>query len=149
MALGLILVSLLAGAQQSSVVSTMPGADDVYLWGQGLVDGRHFEYVVKSDAMAKVPEWVPEKQDPPLKVPRAVEIAKKAVKSDHPEFGDLKLWTIQMQQSSSQDHPNRWFYILQMYPIVGGKLSIHTDVTVVVLMDGTVVKPTEKKRAQS
>jgi hypothetical protein len=146
MSVGAFVLALVAAAQQSSVVSTMPGANEVFLWGQGLVDGRNFDYVVTNDAMAKVPEWMPDKQDPPLKISRAIELAKQAAKGDHSDFTDLLLESIQMRPSSSADHQDRWFYIVGMYPFVGGKLSVHTEVTVVILMDGTVVKPTEKPR---
>ena len=141
-----LLITLLALQSQSSVVNTFPGADETRLWSQGLADGRNFDYTVKTAALSKVPKWTPEKQNPPLSFPRAVEIAQHAVKADHPEFHELMVWSFRLQHVGALEFQNRWFYVVEMYPMVGGKLSYQTEISVVVLMDGTVVKPTEKAR---
>jgi hypothetical protein len=138
------LICALSDGRQSSVVNTFPGADEVYLWGQGLADGRHFEYVVQKRDFEKVPAWVPEKDPLPLTIARAIEIAKRVVRADHPEFPDLMPWTIELHQAGS-GRRNIWFYILHFYPVVEGGPSIYSEISVVALMDGTVVKPREKK----
>ena len=142
-----LLTTLIALASQSSVVNTLPGADETRLWGEGLADGRHFDYTVKTTALSRVPEWFPERQDPPLSFPRAVEIATSAVKADHPEFHEFTLWTFRVQRIAAVEFQNRWFYVVEMYPMIEGKVLHQTDISVVVLMDGTVVKPTERARS--
>jgi hypothetical protein len=137
------------GQQEPSVlVTTHPGAGEVSLWGQGEPDGKYFDYVVSDSLFAKVPEWTPDKEGPPLSIAKALEIAKRATRSEHAQFTDLMCWYIQMQQASSGNRRNRWFYIFELIPVENGEPSIFTHITVLVLMDGTVVKPREKKPQQ-
>jgi hypothetical protein len=140
--IGFILIYALAGAQQSSVVSRSPAADEVYLWGQGLPDGRNFDYVVSEEAFDRPPQWLPEEGLPPLAIARAIKIARSTIRADHPELADLKPWTIELTQASCR-HKSSWFYVLSFYPVADP--SAQTTITVVILMDGTVAKAREKK----
>jgi hypothetical protein len=140
-----LLCALLAQTQSSVLVTTHPGADEVSLWGYGQQDGKYFEYVVSEARFAKVPEWAPEKQIPPLAITKAIEVAKQATRAEHPEFKELFPWNISINQASSRDAHNRWFYVIEFYPLVNGQPSPFTHVTALVLMDGGVVKPREQK----
>jgi hypothetical protein len=148
--LSVLLICSLAGQQPpahqpSVLVTTYKGSDEVMLWGQGDPDGRMFEYTVTKSEFGKLPAWLPEKEAPPLTIARAIEIAKKATRADHPEFVELMPWEIHINQVGSYDGQSRWFYVVRMYPVVNGSPSISSGISVVVLMNGTVVKPHERK----
>ena len=115
------------------------------LWGYGQEDGKSFEYVVSEARFAKVPEWAPEKQTPPLPIAKAIEVAKQAARAEHPEFKELLPWNISINQASSRDAHYRWFYVIEFYPLANGQPSSFTQVTALVLMDGGIVKPRERK----
>jgi hypothetical protein len=128
-------------APPSVLVTTYRNAEEVYLYGQGTPDGRMFEYSVSKAAFEKLPAWAIEKDPPPLAISRALEIAKRATRSEHPEFTDFVVSAISLHQSGSHSGKTRWFYDINMYPIADGEPSFDSQVTVVVLMDGVVVKP--------
>jgi hypothetical protein len=118
------------------------GAGEIMLFSLGTMDGRQFDYVVRKEAFAGMLEWRPENQDPPLPLPRAIGIAKRAGCIEHPEFEDLELGRVEIISAQK-----RWFYTIGLWPVLKGQLLHANQVTVVVLMDGTVVKPVEKKRS--
>jgi len=134
-------------APPSVLITRYRDADEVHLYGQGTPDGRMFEYTVTKAKFETLPAWVPEKAPPPLAISRALEIAEKTTRVEHPEFTDFMVSTISFQQVGSHSGQNRWFYTINMYPKANGEFSYDSQVTVVVLMDGTVVKPTERSKA--
>src|SRR5450432_1259025 len=125
----------------SVLVTRYRDADEVYLYGQGTPDGRMFEYAVPKAQFDKSPRWAVEKDPPPLAISRALEVAKKAAQAEHPEFTELLVSTISLHQVGSHSGQKRWFYDIAMYPITNGEASYDSQVTVIVLMDGVVVKP--------
>jgi hypothetical protein len=132
--------------QPSVLMTRYRDADEVTLFGQGTPDGRMFDYTVPKTAFGRLPAWEVEKDPPPLAIARALEIAKKATRTEHPELMEFMPSTISIHQVGSHDRKTRWFYVINMYPMTNGEPSIDSQVTVVVLMDGTVVKPKERSK---
>jgi hypothetical protein len=131
--------------ERSSILSTWENPDEVYLYGQGTPDHKMYEYKVMEQDLAKVPEWLPDKDNPPLAVPEAVKIAIQTAKEDYPSFDDFMLTSIQFMQAGSHKNRNRWFYVINLYPEIDGNPQIGSQITVVALMNRTVVKPLLRK----
>jgi hypothetical protein len=129
--------------QQSTVLNTHPSAPDVHLWAVGPPDGPRLEYSVKKELFAKLPQWSPETDPPPLPIARAVRIAKNFLRTDHPDWRESEtiLWSFQLQQARSADYPDRWFYSFLFYRLLKTELLPEGDAWVLVLMDGSVVRP--------
>jgi hypothetical protein len=127
--------------------TAVAGAGEIRLFSVGTMDGRQFEYVVRKEAFAGMLEWRPENQDPPLPLPRAIGIAKRAACIEHPEFEDLELTDVRIASAQAYKNEKRWYYAIGLWPVLKGQLLRANQVTVVVLMDGTVVMPVEKKRS--
>ena len=130
--------------QPSVLVTKYREADEVYLYGQGTPDGRMFEYSVPKAQFDKLPAWAVEKEPPPLAISRALELAKKATQAEHPEFTEFLVSAISLHQVGSHSGQTRWFYDINMTPIANGGASYNSHVTVILLMDGVVVKPKER-----
>jgi len=134
---------LLLGAVAQSSAHAPSGAPEITIWGIGAPGGPMKEYSVPAADFAQVPPWVPDKDSPPLPISRAVGVARKALKADHPDWTESEslLWSVQLQQVQSADSPNRWFYVLMFRRMVAGHPLPLGEATIVVLMNGTVVEP--------
>jgi hypothetical protein len=139
-----LLILALAGQEPSSVMNQIDNPEEVHLWGQGTADGKNYDFVVSEIALQKTPEWFPEKQDPPFTIPQAIAAAKKAALADHPKFDDLVTSSVEIRRVGAFRSKNRWFYRVEFNPVIEGQTFFGNDITVVLLMDGTVVKPREK-----
>jgi hypothetical protein len=106
----------------------------------------HHVYSISEFTLVRLPEWQPEKDPPPLAMAEAISRAREWARKRHPKFDDLRLRNIQLQEIQC-DTPvrNRWFYMLSFDPVVEGRESWGGDVTVIVLMDGSIVTPIEKR----
>ena len=127
------------------LVTKYPGADEVHLYGYGTPDGRIFDYTVPRAAFGKLPGWEVDKDPPPFAVARALEIAEKTARGEHPEITEFMPTNISLQRVG-HDKQTRWFYVINMYPVINGEPSIYSQVTAVVLMDGAAVKPRERTK---
>jgi len=144
MLVGALLITALVAQQPSSVMNEIRSPDEVYLWGQGTADGKNYAFIVPEATLAETPEWLPEKQDPPLAIPQAIAIANKAALTDHPKFEGLAPASVELRPASSVHSKNRWFYCIGFSPVLEGQIFWGNEITVVLLMDGTVVKPSER-----
>jgi hypothetical protein len=122
-----------------------PSTREVYLWGIGPPppDGPRLEYSVPEKLFGKVPPWNLEKDPPPLPISRAFSIAKKAVATEHPNWlgTETTTWSFYLQRVGSFDYPDRWFYAFSFHRMLKDEPLPQGEATVLVLMDGTVVKP--------
>jgi hypothetical protein len=92
------------------------------------------------EAALKIPEWSPEKGEPPLSMSRAIRLATDVAQRQSPEHAVFVARAVRIQLASC-DQPigNRWYYVLTCVPQEGGVLGMSRSVPIVVLMDGTVV----------
>lgn len=132
-------------APQSFLEISSRNAEEVYLYAYGTPDGRVFDYTVPKAAFGKLPAWEVEKDPPPFAVARALEIAEKTSRGEHPEITEFMPANISLQRVG-HDKQTRWFYVINMYPVTNGEPSVYSQVTAVVLMDGTAVKPRERSK---
>jgi hypothetical protein len=119
------------------------GSQEVFLWGIGSPGGSMVDYSVARKDFAQFPQWDPERDVPPFPISRAIEVAKKALRVDHPDWRDDEtlLWTIQLQQAQSADYPKRWFYVFMFRRMMAASPLPRGEATELVLMNGAVVTP--------
>ncbi len=103
-------------------------------------------FSIPKSAALGIPEWLPEKGEPPLKMATAIQLATDAASAESPEHADFVARSMRLQLVSC-DEPigNRWYYVLDCVPHRSGGLGMSESVPVVVLMDGTVVTGSIKR----
>ena len=138
-----LLVLVVGLAAQKPVAAADHGSQDVFLWGIGAPGGSMLEYSVPAKDFAQIPQWDPEKDAPPFPISRAVSAAKKALRSEHSDWreGETLLWSVQLQQAQSAEYPKRWFYVFMFRRMMADQPLPKGEATIVVLMNGSVVKP--------
>jgi hypothetical protein len=104
--------------------------------GEGIT--RVFE--IPKNAARRIPEWLPEKGEPPLALSKAISLATEAAQAQSREHEPFVARAVRLHLVSC-DEPlgNRWYYVMDCVPLVDGGLGMSSSVPVVVLMDGTVV----------
>ncbi len=126
----------------------------VTLYDLTRANGNRETYRITEQSASRVPDWFPEKDEkPPLSIPRAItlakEWAKKQSKDSKPDIQSIRIWRIKWPEMM-----NKWFYIIDLSRYVQGRstdglpvVGTTTDsISVVVLMDGSVVGPLITKR---
>jgi hypothetical protein len=137
--LALVLAARVALGQRDSEVVLQDMTD---------ADGNRQVFSIARGVAEKLPDWQPERQNPPLSIAKAMELAKAAAKKRHPKFDDFKITTIQIHGMNCYPViPNKWFYTFDMTPVIDGKSFFGASMWEVVLMDGTVVPPQDKGKS--
>ena len=97
-------------------------------------------FSISTTAALAIPQWFPEKGEPPLGMSKAIRIATDAAGAQSANRAEFVARSIRLQLVSC-DEPvgNRWYYVLDCVPRQSGGLGMTASVPVVVLMDGTVV----------
>jgi hypothetical protein len=109
-------------------------------------EGVTRSFSIPKSAAVGIPEWFPEKGEPPLKMAKAIRLATDAANAESPEHATFVARSIRLGMVSC-DEPvgNRWYYVLDCVPRQSGGLGMSQSIPVVVLMDGTVVTGTIKQ----
>ena len=109
-------------------------------------EGITRSFSIPKSAAFGIPEWFPEKGEPPLKMAKAIQIATEAASAASPEHMAFVARSIRLQLVSCEEPiGNRWYYVLDCVPRQNGGLGMSQSVPVVVLMDGTVVTGSTKR----
>ena len=110
-------------------------------------EGVTRSFSIPKSAALGIPEWFPERGEPPLKMAKAIQVATEAASAQSPEHPAFVARSIRLQLVSCCDEGagNRWYYVLDCVPRQSGGLGMNQSVPVVVLMDGTVVAGSIKR----
>jgi hypothetical protein len=122
-----------------------PGSDEVQLQ-EVPDDGRTLVFTITRERAESLPDWEPDTQPPPLALMKAINLAKAAARKRQPKFDDLKVTSVNLNGINCYPAiPGKWYYVVHMSPVMDGR-TFFGGIWEVVLMDGTVVEPREKKR---
>lgn len=89
------------------------------------------------------PWQMDETSEPPLALARALKIARNWAAKHYPEFDEVRIARISLNQRRCGFARNQWFYVFDFDPFHDGKLQLGTEHFIAVLMDGTVIPPNE------
>lgn len=116
-----------------------PGAGgDVVLQTSTNSEGVTREFSIPKSTALRIPEWTPEKGEPPLAMSKAIRSAAAAAQADTAGHAPQVVRSVQLNLAGCEEPiGNRWFYVLDLVPSGSGPMAAGRSV--VVLMDGTVV----------
>lgn len=108
-------------------------------------DGKRFQLVVDSAHVQKTPAWNPSKGDPPLSFAELVTAAMAWAKERYKRYDSVTIREITLVEYGCSRMQDRWYYRVDFSPVMDGKRLWGSGYFAAVLMDGTVVGPTESQ----
>ena len=139
-------ITLLALAALLLVSSEAWGlaCEDLPLMQLRLQDGTLVRIFASDDQIDETERWrVEKKSAPPLSLPKALKIARRWADKTFPEFDELRIGRISLNERRCGFSRDHWFYVFDFDPVKDGKVQLGTGHFVAVLMDGTVLPPNE------
>lgn len=103
-------------------------------------NGRMYEFFVWSDHLEKTPSWPEAADSPPLSPRRAIGSARADLALFLPSAANWDMENVALAPLSGQ----HWMYLVKFAPHQTNYNGPEQAVTVIVLMDGTAIKPVIK-----
>ena len=109
-----------------------------------LQDGTVVRIFALDEQMDNTKRWeMNEKGSPPLALARALKIARSWAAKNYPEFDEVRIGRISLNERRCGFARDQWFYVFDFDPLQGGNLQLGTEHFVAILMDGTVIPPND------
>jgi hypothetical protein len=109
-----------------------------------LQDGSMIRIFALDEQIDGTKAWeMDEKSDPPLALSRALKIARNWAAKNYPQFDEVRIGRISLNQRRCGFSRDQWFYVFDFDPLQDGNLQLGTEHFVAILMDGTVIPPNE------
>ena len=126
-----------------ALVSKLMAGDTVRIMDMTDENGKRTVYNTTKAILAKSPDWQLDKE-PPLPVHKAAALSEKWIKEKYPKLTNVKIVSISLSPLWEQQYKDKWYYNItaQAGADLDG-ISAHSFVTVMILMDGTVVGPSK------
>ena len=134
-------------------VSAEPLNNDIIRSAPG-PGGKQLAWYVTEAEWARAPKWVFDGKSPaPLPLSDAYPKAYDSIRKRFPKSGDFHLYRYSLNEFSNTTAPNGWYYTFDFFMPRPRGTEVRANesfgpwgvVTVVVLMDGTVIEPREEE----
>lgn len=143
---GLVLgfsLSLLMAPLMTTAASAFE-CQDLPLLQLRLQDGSMIRIFALDEQIDGTKAWeMDEKSDPPLALSRALKIARSWAAKNYPQFDEVRIGRISLNQRRCGFARDQWFYVFDFDPLQDGNLQLGTEHFVAILMDGTVIPPND------
>lgn len=102
-----------------------------------------FTWTVSVNKLRKTPAWTPSAGAPPVSISEAVAIAKRRLKSANRTFKRYDVLSISLDEvtRARDSAPDRWYYKIELVPVIDGDRLYRLQYFAAVLLDGTMVEP--------
>ena len=108
-------------------------------------DGTKIGIVISDAQFARAPKWSPDKGEPPLSVSQVVKISMAWAKENFKRFDSVQIQSINLSEIGCTPGERQWYYLIHFFPIIDGNRVYSGGHFAAVLMDGTVIGPTQLK----
>ena len=115
------------------------------VWRTARDDGTKIGIVVSDTQFARAPKWSPEKGEPPLSISQVVKISSSWAKDNFKRFDSAQIQSISLAEIGCASGERQWYYLVRFFPTIDGKRVYSDGQFSAVLMDGTVIGPTQLK----
>ena len=103
-------------------------------------DGGGMVYEIDTSTVSNLPEWNPDKEEPPLSIKDAVSIAQRELLTqDHKE--DMKLATIRLSSASIVGEAKVWYYSVTFINEATSRMDGFVERTFHILMNSDLLVP--------
>ena len=141
--LGRAVIALAASLLWTAAASALE-CQELPLMQLRLQDGTTVQIFARDEQIDGTEPWVmKESGEPPLSLPGALKIARKWAATNYPQFDEVRIGRISLNERRCGFSRGHWFYVFDFDPVVDGNFQLGTEHFVVILMDGTVISPND------
>ena len=109
-----------------------------------LQDGTMVRIFALDEQIYDTKRWrMVEQNTPPLPLSEALDIARQWAAERYTQFDDVRIGRISLNERRCGFSREYWFYVFDFDPVKDWKLQLGTEHFVAVLMDGTVIPPSD------
>lgn len=108
-------------------------------------DGTKIGVVVSDAQFANAPTWSPDKGEPPLSIAQVVKVSSTWAKEHFKRFDSVQVQSISLSEIGCTPGKRSWYYLVHFAPVIDGSRIYSGGHFAAVLMDGTVIGPTQVK----
>ena len=109
-------------------------------------DGTEISLIVNGSDFEAAPSWKPEEGEPPLSITAARKAVLEWAKTKYTRFDSVDISEISLKNTGQcTGGDERWLYVFDLRPVIEGNAMWGSGNWAAVLMDGTVIGPTESK----
>ena len=102
-------------------------------------DGSKYGLFIPQEKMEKTQKWSPEDGEPQLPITQAYSLAKAWAATKYTRYDSVVIKEITLIQYGCSLVKNRWYYQVQITPVIDGNELWGGGNTTGVLMDGTII----------
>jgi hypothetical protein len=125
------------------------GCQDLPLMQLRLQDGTVVRIFALDEQINDTTAWdMKESSTPPLPLPKALRIAQSWASKHYKGFDQVRIGRISLNERRCGFSRGRWFYVFDFDPVKDGTVQLGTGHFVAVLMDGTVIAPSDAPPAK-
>jgi hypothetical protein len=107
-------------------------------------DGTEIGLYVSEERVSQTAKWSPGTGNPPLVITRAIEIALEWAEQEYSRYDSVEINEISLREYGCSTVEGHWVYIFDFRPVIDGNSLLGGANWAAVLMDGSVIGPTEK-----
>lgn len=104
-------------------------------------DGTKIGLFISQAQMEQTQTWSPENSEPPLNVSAAYQMAMNWGRQQYTRYDGVKVREISIKKYGCSLVSNRWYYVVDITPVIDGNEVWSGGTWAAVLMDGTVIGP--------
>lgn len=114
-----------------------------------LQDGTVVRIFTLDEQINDTTAWdMKESSTPPLPLAKALRIAQAWASKNYKGFDEMRISRISLNERRCGFSRGRWFYVFDFDPVKAGNVQLGTEHFVAVLMDGTVIPPSDAPPAK-
>ena len=125
----------------SDAVFACGGGDEYPVMSSHKDDGTKIGLFISQAQIEKTQAWSPENGEPPLSVSSAYQIAISWGHQHYTRYDGVKIREISIKKYGCSLVSDRWYYVMDITPVIDGNEVWSGGSWAGVLMDGTVIGP--------
>jgi len=106
-------------------------------------DGTKVGLFISMTQIEATPEWNPEDGEPPLSISTAYRLVKDWGNQEYARYDSVKVQGLRLTAYGCSRVSDRWYYVIDLAPVIDGNKLWGSGNWAAVLMDGTVIGPRE------
>jgi len=126
-------------------IATAESCGDMTVLSSRFETGERIELVLKSEMLERTKGWEVGHGEPPLPLGKASAVATNWARAHLRKFERVEISRIEFNRSPCLGSGERWYYVFEFSPFIGGSRISVPGQWIAILMDGNVVEPTTLK----